>query len=507
MMTNLHTAQLCPAGFPISILGVPFDRVTIAEAIDLIERMIASRRPHYLVTANVDFVVQAQKDVELRRILLDAHLVLCDGTPLVWASRLLGNRLPERVAGADLAPLFVRVAAQKGYRIFFLGATPAVARRAVDKLREHYPELIIAGQYSPPFKQLLDMDHDEITRRIREAKPDLLFVGFGCPKQEKWIAMHYRSLGVPVSIGVGGTIDFLAGHLKRAPVWMQRTGLEWTFRLLQEPRRLFKRYAKDLGVFGWKILVQWWHSQHRPRSAHPTRVRPVPAHPGRQQFKLSGRLDSHAVHDGTGQIENALAGDGHCLLDLTDVNFIDSTGLAFLIRLQKKLRATDHLLILLAPHKKIQRALKSSGLRNEFLSAPDLAAARHLIETRLQERTRPAAAGSGPAFDYLIWQGDITADNAGRVWDHTQSHITSTQSGERVIDLSGVRFIDSSGASIMARAKTLAQRERVNLFFTNAQPAVQNVLRHARLDTLLFKSPERAPAAPAASADLALSQD
>src|SRR5262245_12888269 len=402
MITDPPTARLFPAGIPIAILGVPFDHVTITEAIDLIERMIASRQPHYLVTANVDFVVQAQEDVELRRILLDAHLVLCDGTPLVWASGLLGNRLPERVAGADLAPLFVRVAAEKGYRIFYLGATPAVARRAVDKLREHYPNLIIAGQYSPPFKQLLDMDHDEITRRIREAKPDLLFVSFGCPKQEKWIAMHYRSLGVPVSIGVGATIDFFAGHMKRAPVWMQRTGLEWTFRLLQEPRRLFKRYARDLGVFGWKIFVQWWQSQYRSRSINPARVEPWPVENDRQPFKLSGRLDSHAVRNGVGQIEKQLAWRGHCLLDLTDVNFIDGTGLAFLIRLQKKLRATDHLLILLAPRKEFQRTLNLAGLRHEFLSASDLASAERLIETRLQERTKPADAGGGPTFECLI---------------------------------------------------------------------------------------------------------
>src|ERR1041385_8466308 len=149
MMTDSSATQSCPTGLPIAILGVPFDHVTTAEAIDQIERMIASRRPHYVVTANVDFVVQAREDVELRRILLDADLVLCDGTPLVWASRLLGNRLPERVAGADLAPAFVRVAAQKGYRIFLLGATPAAANQAVENLRKHFPNLIIAGQYSP----------------------------------------------------------------------------------------------------------------------------------------------------------------------------------------------------------------------------------------------------------------------------------------------------------------------------------------------------------------------
>src|SRR5690349_2084863 len=231
---------------PIAILGVPFDNVTTAETIEAIHRMVESKQPHYLVTANVDFLVQAQEDVELRRILFDAHLVLCDGTPLVWASQPRRTPLMERVAGADLVPLLLRVAAEKGYRVFFLGATPESASRAVDNLKNRHPTLAIVGNYSPPFNKLLEMDHDEIQRRILDAKPDLLFVSFGCPKQEKWIAMPYRSLNVPVSVGVGATIDFLAGSVKRAPAWMQRIGAEWIYRLAQEPRRLFKRYAKDL---------------------------------------------------------------------------------------------------------------------------------------------------------------------------------------------------------------------------------------------------------------------
>src|SRR6266705_1362671 len=173
-------------GFPISILGVPFDNVTTAEAIHLIEQMIVSGRPHYLATANVDFLVQAQRDTELHRILCDAHLVLCDGTPLLWASHLLGNPLPERVAGADLVPLLIQAAAERGYRVFFLGASPEAASQAMANLRRQFPRLKIAGNYSPPYKPLLEMDHDEIKRRIREASPDLLFVSFGCPKQEKW---------------------------------------------------------------------------------------------------------------------------------------------------------------------------------------------------------------------------------------------------------------------------------------------------------------------------------
>ncbi|HEY6226057.1 MAG TPA: WecB/TagA/CpsF family glycosyltransferase, partial [Verrucomicrobiae bacterium] len=228
---------------PVAILGVPFDSVTTAETIEIIARMIESGEPHYIATANVDFLVQAAKDVELRRILFDAHLVLCDGTPLLWASRLLGNRLPERVAGSDVVPLLLKEAAEKGYRVYFLGAAPEVCAQAVEKLREQFPTLQIAGHYSPPYKPLVEMDHEDIISRIQAAKPDLLFVGFGCPKQEKWIKMHYQNLGVSVCVGVGGTIDFLAGHRRRAPMWMRKAGVEWIYRMAQEPRRLFKRYC------------------------------------------------------------------------------------------------------------------------------------------------------------------------------------------------------------------------------------------------------------------------
>src|ERR1051326_1315461 len=155
-MTETTPTRWYAATPPLAILGVPFDNVTTAETIDAIDRMVASRQPHYLVTANVDFLVQAQEDVELRRILFDAHLVLCDGTPLVWASRLLGNPLLERVAGADLVPLLLRVAAEKGHRIFFLGATEESATRAVDNLKKLHPQLNIAGHYSPPFNKLLE---------------------------------------------------------------------------------------------------------------------------------------------------------------------------------------------------------------------------------------------------------------------------------------------------------------------------------------------------------------
>lgn len=540
-------ARLLPR-LPIAILGVPFDPVTTSEAIARIEEMVASRMPHYLVTANVDFLVQAQADVELRRILLDAHLVLCDGTPILWASRLLGNRLPERVAGADLAPLLIQVAAQKKYRLFFLGATPESAARAVARMRTAYPALIIAGHYSPPFNTLLEFDHEEIKRRIFEAKPDLLFVAFGCPKAEKWMAMHYRSLGVPVAAGVGATIDFLAGQVKRAPMWMRRSGTEWLFRLAQEPRRLFGRYAKDLWVFGLRILAQSWHLRLRPWSRillGGTPPLPVRRGEGREEgsvpssrfmaspsplqtriglgevfpsplsvpgpyttqtngqaphtngnnsapssdfqvLRLPKRWDLATVQDP--EVLELVSGTQDCLLDLTDVQFIDSTGLGLLLRWHKQLRAADRQLVLVAPSRAVQRALSVTRLHEFFTSAPDAASAREILAQRRAERSSvvilPAVSESTPV---LAWQGEVTAANIESVWEQTRAPLASVKPpAGLVIDLSRVRFIDSSGLGLMVRAKKVARSHGATLAFTGLQPAVHNVVRLAQLEAFLL---------------------
>lgn len=481
---------------PIAILGVPFDNLTTAEAIELVGRMVASRQPHYLVTANVDFLVQAQEDVELRRILFDAHVVLCDGTPLVWASRWLGNPLPERVAGSDLVPLLLRVAEERQFRIFLLGATPESAAQAVANLRTRHPKLPSVGFYSPPFNKLLEMDHEEITRRIREAKPDLLFVSFGCPKQEKWIAMHYRTLGVPVCVGVGATIDFLAGQVRRAPRWMQRTGTEWIFRLLQEPRRLFARYAKGVWVFGLGIVSQWWNLQFRSPKI-PARVSaPVQAEATWQCVKLPPRFDTLAARNDALLVDQVLADGRDCLLDLSGVEFVDSTGVGLLIRLQKKIRASGRQLVLLQPSQNVQQALRLMHLHNFFATAPDIAAARELIAARLREASSPAHPRVAAAFNPLVWQGEITAANAEVVWRRTEAHVRSLAAARReaIIDLAAVRFMDSTGAGLMMRARKLAQREGCRLAFTNAPEEVRNVLRLARLEEFVLEPTAAAPA-------------
>lgn len=491
---------------PIAILGVPFDNVTVSEALVLIEKMVASRRPHYLVTANVDFLVQARSDVELRRILFDANLVLCDGTPLVWASRALGNALPERVAGADVVPLLVRVAAEKGHRVFFLGAAPESISRAVARLQQKHPALQIAGYYSPPFNKLLEMDHDEIVRRIKEARPDMLFVSFGCPKQEKWIAMHYRSLGVPVTVGVGATIDFLAGQVKRAPAWMQRTGTEWVFRMVQEPRRLVRRYLKDLWVFSWNILPQLWHLRLWRRAGGAAQELPVKAVPGGNGasavdskpaaildhawllVRPPARLD-HAAICQDSQFVDAIVADGRdCLLQTDRVDFVDSTGVGMLIRLQKKLRASGRYLVLLAPSKAVKRALRLMQLQDFFDSADDLSSAEVLLETRRLEISITPSSASIVAGPFL-WQGEITAANADQVWTRTVDHLSAlSDSTVWTIDLSRVRFIDSSGLGLMVRARKLAHQRQRSLAFTGLQPPVRNVLRIAQLEEYLLRN-------------------
>jgi N-acetylglucosaminyldiphosphoundecaprenol N-acetyl-beta-D-mannosaminyltransferase len=460
--------------------------------------------------------------------LFDAHLVLCDGTPLVWASRLLGNPLLERVAGADLVPLLLRVAAEKGYRIFFLGATEESCTQAVQRLRKLHPSLVIADHYSPPFNKLLEMDHDEIKRRILAAKPDLLFVSFGCPKQEKWIAMHYRSLGVPVSAGVGATIDFLAGTVKRAPVWMQRSGTEWIYRLAQEPRRLFKRYFKDLWVFGWKILGQLWQLQLRqmgpsnqagsrqtqrrnePAEVSETGATPVlrftengnatpvdATHTEAQKdfnpllIKIPKRLDLATVCDEARLLEPGFHENRHCVLDMSHVQFVDSTGVGLLIRLQKKIRADGRHLVLLAPTAMVRRALELMRLQHFFDAATDLPSAQALIAARMREQTGAVQWRTPAAANPLLWQGEITAANAQEVWQRTETHLTSRHGRDLVIDMSGVRFMDSTGLGMMVRARKLAQREQVKLEFTHLQPAVQNVVHLARLEEFLLPTNHR----------------
>ena len=478
------------AGFarpPVAILGVPFDSVTTEGALARIEEMVSSRQPHYLVTANVDFVVQARHDVELRRILFDAHLVLADGMPLVWASRWLGNPLPERVTGSGMTPMLLARAETRGWRVFFLGGTETSVARAAANTRAKHPRLQLVGAYSPPFKPLIEMDHEDILRRLREARPDILLVAFGCPKQEKWLNMRYRAAGVPVAIGVGATIDFLAGTMKRAPLWMQKTGLEWIFRLLQEPRRLFCRYATDLWVFGWAILRQW-RQLPADRQASPAvpavEVTPQPD-AGALVARPSARLTVGAVQMNASTWRQLPDRSLDVLLDMGGLTAIDSTGVALLIRLQKSLREHGRHLVVVAANPMLARTLELMKISEFFTQAPDVPAARALLADRRHESNVVAPPVPTCPSALVVWRGEVTALNVDEVARATEATMTNF-SGPLVIDLSAVRFIDSSGIGLMVRLRKQAQGRLTVLAFVGASESVRNVALLLRLENLLF---------------------
>lgn len=235
------------------LFGVPFHDVTFAEAVAWAMARMRQGRPACIATANLDFLMQSWCDPELHRILLEADLVIADGWPIVWASRRFGPALRERVTGSDLTPMLAAACARENRSVFLLGGGPGVAGKAAAALCARYPGLRVAGCYSPPLADVLDMDHDDLRRRLREAAPDLLLVAFGAPKQEKFINLNLRHWSVPVAMGVGGTLDFLAGVQQRAPVLVQRLHLEWLWRMATNPRRLFRRYAGNM-VFLWRAL-------------------------------------------------------------------------------------------------------------------------------------------------------------------------------------------------------------------------------------------------------------
>jgi len=272
---------------------------------------------------------------------------------------------------------------------------------------------------------------------------------------------------------------------------MQRIGAEWIYRLVQEPRRLFKRYAKDLWVFGWKIFVQLWQLQLCSRKVQrPQMSAPVRAEQNWQWIKLPERLDISAVRDDALLVDQVLADGRHCLLEMDKVKFIDSTGVGLLIRLQKKVRATNHQLVLLAPSAAVKRALSLMRLQNFFASAPDFDSAQQLIEARMREQFNLVTLPGAPAFNPLLWQGEITAANAKEVWKTTEAHLLSKLRKDVLIDMSAVRFMDSSGVGIMVRAKKLAQREGLKLTFSSLQPAVENVIHLAQLQEFLLARDE-----------------
>jgi N-acetylglucosaminyldiphosphoundecaprenol N-acetyl-beta-D-mannosaminyltransferase len=237
-----------PAVERLDVLGCNVDNLTMEETLAVVEGFIASGRPHQHVVVNVDKIVKARDDAQLREIINRCDLVNADGMPVVWASRMLGTPLKERVAGIDLFEALMVRAAERGWRVFLLGAREEVVAKVRSIYETRHPELVIAGHRNGYWRP---GEEEAVAEQVRAARADLLFVAISSPMKERFLGRWQAHMRVPFAMGVGGSFDVAAGLVKRAPRWMQRTGLEWFYRFLQEPRRMFRRYfVDDMAFFG-----------------------------------------------------------------------------------------------------------------------------------------------------------------------------------------------------------------------------------------------------------------
>ena len=247
----------------IKFMNTEIDNLTMGEALDRIEELIREDKSSYVVTPNVDHIIRLEKGGELCKAYKNASLILTDGMPLVWISRWYGTPIREKISGSDLFPRLCALSSKKGYRMFFLGAKEGVGARAAERLKARFPSLSVVGTYSPPWGFEKDREEmEKIKDMIRAAKPHILIVCLGCPKQELFMLHNKDELGVPVSLGLGASLDFESGYQKRAPKWMSDKGFEWIYRLFHNPAKLAKRYlVDDIKIFA--LAVKYRKNDHR----------------------------------------------------------------------------------------------------------------------------------------------------------------------------------------------------------------------------------------------------
>jgi len=251
-----HQASSAKSGGRVNVLGVGISPLTRSQAVATIEDWIARGERHYVCVSGIHGVMESHRDAHLRAIHNAAGMVTPDGMPLVWISRWKGFRQTERVYGPDLLLACCERSVSTGYRHYFYGGGPGVPEQLTKRLQARFPRLDVVGGYSPPFRALTPDEDANVVARVNAASPDIVWVGLSTPKQERWMFEHRDRLTAAVCIGVGAAFDFHAGLKPQAPKWMQRSGLEWVFRLYHEPRRLWRRYLRNNPLFVWHVILQ-----------------------------------------------------------------------------------------------------------------------------------------------------------------------------------------------------------------------------------------------------------
>ena len=353
----------------VALVGLPISNVSMAEAVERIANGIEEGTTQQIATANLDFARNARKNSFLQQVICDCSLVLPDGAPMLWASWLLGRPLKQRVTGVDLIPELARLSAERGYRIFVLGSKDENAQKAIEILEARFPGALFVGRYSPEQKALEEMDDEEILHRIHKARPDILLVAFGNPKQELWIDRNRERLHVNVAIGIGGSLDMIAGTVRRAPKFVQKMHMEWMFRLLQEPRRLLPRYVLDTVAL----------LRHLPREIIANRRQPEKTNMWPMEVSLQGR--TRLVHlPGTlsgeecriveSQAALAAEREEHLVLDMTLTERVEADGVGCLLEARRTMIAAGRPLWMAGVTDPVRRVLQSASLVQHMRMAP-----------------------------------------------------------------------------------------------------------------------------------------
>lgn len=506
------------------VLGIPIDDLTLELAVQqtlgLADAWRQDGRPRQIATVNVDFLTNAlgwmpdaaPRHPELLEILRRADLVTADGMPVVWLARMLGTPLKGRVTGADLAPALARAMAQSGHRLFLLGGRGDIGQQAADKLQQQNPGLQIVGVYSPfvhtEGEAMLDAETDdaEIVERINQVEPDVLLMGFGNPKQEVWFHRNRHRLKAGVSIGIGGTFEFIVGRVSRAPVWMQRSGLEWMYRITQDPKRLWKRYAvglMKLAVMGIPLVLyyrwqRWLHPAGPPAAVASfaatihTPNPPLQGTPELETFLVLPEQVDAAWVQAQGVLNTvSTTGSSGLAVDFTTARFIDSTALGYLVRLWKSAqnakRSIRSIGLEETPAASLLKMTRTWDLFAEPLGRPLTPSRVDASCSTMDGLVQFAEPVAGAVIVCL--HGRLDADRAAGL--DFNALALSLGDGDCVLDISDLQFVDSTGLRLFFHLQRRFNGRERELILCGIQPSVQQLLEITRLIGLFRHAPDR----------------
>ncbi len=372
----------------IALFGLPISNVTMEEAVSSIAKAIESGTRVQIATANLDFARNARLDSSLHRIICDCAMVLPDGAPMLWAAQLFGKPLKQRVTGVDLVPQLAKLSAERGYRIFLLGSQDEMSAQAAAMLERMHPGAQIAGRYSPPLAALDRMDDVDLLKRVHAAKPHILLVAFGNPKQEIWIYRNRAVLQVPVAIGIGGSLDMIAGGVKRAPSWVQRLQMEWLFRMLQEPKRLVPRYAGDLRALLRHLpleLLASWSQPGRPDDSLPNDGLDFEELEHALVLRMPEKLTSVQCRRLVHEARNAAEQGQMVVMDLSRTQRIEADGVGCMLEARRILLGAGGVFWISGVSQPVRRVLQSASLLDLLRVAATPAEAIRLTGLSLPE--------------------------------------------------------------------------------------------------------------------------